>query len=215
MRRPPAAEARTGGAPERQVPPVGVAFRFGPRCQKPPECGINDAMKISTLVRTDCVHFKGEKPCKFKRVCDGCPEFQAFGPKVLVIKCRAQGDVLRTTPVLTGIRRKHPDAFITWVVDAETVDLLKPIPLIDRVLPHGRRDRAGPAGPALRCRLLAGQGPRPDGAGGSRPGPVEIRLYDQRPRQPPGLYTRPPPTRCGSGWTTTSSSSSTRRPTSR
>lgn len=92
-------------------------------------------MKISTLVRADCVHFKGEKPCKFKRICDGCPEFQAFGPKVLVIKCRAQGDVLRTTPVLTGIRRKHPGAFIAWVVDAETVDLLKPIPGIDRVLP--------------------------------------------------------------------------------
>ncbi|MCX6561120.1 MAG: glycosyltransferase family 9 protein [Candidatus Aminicenantes bacterium] len=92
-------------------------------------------MKISTLVRPDCVHFKGEKPCKFKRVCDGCPEFQAFGPKVLVIKCRAQGDVLRTTPVLTSIRRAFPHAFITWVVDEETVDLLKPIPLIDRVLP--------------------------------------------------------------------------------
>jgi heptosyltransferase-2 len=92
-------------------------------------------MKISTRVRPDCVHFKGEKPCRFKRVCDGCPEFKAFGPKVLVIKCRAQGDVLRTTPVLAGIRRKHPGAFITWVVDAETVDLLKPIPEIDRVLP--------------------------------------------------------------------------------
>jgi heptosyltransferase-2 len=92
-------------------------------------------MKISTLVRPDCVHFKGEKPCWFKRVCDGCPEYKAFGPKVLVIKCRAQGDVLRTTPVLAGIRRKHPGAFITWVVDAETVDLLKPIPEIDRVLP--------------------------------------------------------------------------------
>jgi heptosyltransferase-2 len=92
-------------------------------------------VKISTLVRPDCVHFKGEKPCRFRRVCDGCPQFQAFGPKVLVIKCRAQGDVLRTTPVLTGLRRRHPGAFITWVVDAETVDLLKPIPLIDRVLP--------------------------------------------------------------------------------
>jgi heptosyltransferase-2 len=92
-------------------------------------------MKTSLLVRTDCAHFKGEKPCAFKRVCDGCPSFQAFGPKVLVIKCRAQGDVLRTTPVLTGLRRRHPGAFITWVVDAESVDLLRGNPLIDRVLP--------------------------------------------------------------------------------
>ena len=92
-------------------------------------------MKNSLLVRPDCVYFKGEKPCKFKRVCDGCPQFKPFGPKILVIKCRAQGDVLRTTPVLTGLRRKYPDAFITWVVDEESLELLRDIPLIDRLLP--------------------------------------------------------------------------------
>jgi ADP-heptose:LPS heptosyltransferase len=92
-------------------------------------------MKISLLVRPDCVYFKGEKPCRFKRICDGCPHFKAFGPKILVIKCRAQGDVLRTTPVLTGIRRKFPKAFITWIVDEESVELLRDIPLIDRLMP--------------------------------------------------------------------------------
>ena len=95
----------------------------------------NTAMKISTLVRPNCVYFKGEKPCRFKRVCDGCPEFKPFGPKILVIKCRAQGDVLRTTPVLAGIKRKYPGAFITWIVDEESVDLLRPIPDIDRLMP--------------------------------------------------------------------------------
>lgn len=92
-------------------------------------------MKFSTLVRSDCRFFKGEKPCRFKRVCDGCPHIRPFGPKILVLKCRAQGDVLRTTPVLTGIRRRYPDAFITWVVDEESVELLKDIPAIDRLLP--------------------------------------------------------------------------------
>jgi heptosyltransferase-2 len=92
-------------------------------------------MRASTLVRTDCVYFQGEKPCRFKRVCDNCRHFRPFGPKILVIKCRAQGDVLRTTPILTGLRRRYPDAVITWIVDEETVDLLKDIPLIDRVMP--------------------------------------------------------------------------------
>jgi hypothetical protein len=92
-------------------------------------------MQNSLLVRPDCVYFKGEKPCRFKRVCDGCPQFKPFGPKILVIKCRAQGDVLRTTPVLTGLRRKYPEAFITWVVDEESLELLRDIPLIDRLLP--------------------------------------------------------------------------------
>ena len=95
----------------------------------------NTSMPNSLLVRPDCVYFKGEKPCKFKRICDDCPQFKPFGPKILVIKCRAQGDVLRTTPVLTGLRRKYPDAFITWVVDEESLDLLRDIPLIDRLLP--------------------------------------------------------------------------------
>lgn len=91
--------------------------------------------KPSLLVETNCVHFKGEKPCVFKRVCDHCPQFKPFGRKILVIKCRAQGDVLRTTPILTGLKRACPDSFITWVVDEETVDLLRDIPLIGRVLP--------------------------------------------------------------------------------
>ncbi len=103
--------------------------------KSPAVVAYNTAMKISLLVRPDCVHFKGEKPCKFKRVCDGCPQFKPFGPKILVIKCRAQGDVLRTTPILTGLRRKYPDAFITWVVDEESLELLRDIPLIDRLLP--------------------------------------------------------------------------------
>jgi ADP-heptose:LPS heptosyltransferase len=94
----------------------------------------NTAMKNSLLVRPDCIYFKGEKPCRFRRVCDGCPEFKPFGPKILVIKCRAQGDVLRTTPILTGLRRKYPDAFITWVADEESLDLLRDVPLIDRLM---------------------------------------------------------------------------------
>jgi ADP-heptose:LPS heptosyltransferase len=92
-------------------------------------------MATSLLVETNCIHFKGEKPCVFRRTCDHCPHFKPFGPKILVIKCRAQGDVLRTTPLLTGLKREYPEAFITWLVDEETVDLLRGIPLIDRVVP--------------------------------------------------------------------------------
>jgi heptosyltransferase-2 len=92
-------------------------------------------MATSTLVRTDCVYFKGEKPCLFKRICDRCSHFKPFGSEILIIKCRAQGDVLRTTPLLTGLKRRYPGSFITWVVDEESVDLLRDNPLIDRVMP--------------------------------------------------------------------------------
>jgi heptosyltransferase-2 len=87
------------------------------------------------MVRNDCAHFRGDKPCRFKRVCEGCPHFEAIGPRVLIIKCRAQGDVLRTTPLLPGLRLKHPKSLITWVVDPESVDLLDNNPYLHRVLP--------------------------------------------------------------------------------
>lgn len=87
------------------------------------------------MIRNDCVHFRGDKPCRFKRVCEDCPDFKAIGPKVLVIKCRAQGDVLRTTPLLPGLRLKHSGGIISWVVDPESVELLDNNPYLHRILP--------------------------------------------------------------------------------
>ena len=87
------------------------------------------------MIRNDCAHFRGDKPCRFKRVCEDCPHFEAIGPKILIIKCRAQGDVLRTTALLPGLRRKHPGNLISWVVDPESVELLDNNPFLHRVLP--------------------------------------------------------------------------------
>ena len=86
-------------------------------------------------IRSDCVHFKGETPCVFKRLCEGCPEFAAFGKKILLIKRAAMGDVLRTTALLPGLKRKYPESSVFWAVDPESVDLLLHNPFIDRILP--------------------------------------------------------------------------------
>lgn len=90
------------------------------------------------MLKPDCIHFRGDKPCRFKRLCDGCPHHAPFAglTRVLIIKCRAQGDVLRTTPLLAGLRRKYRDAHVAWVTDPESVDLLAPNPAVDRVLPY-------------------------------------------------------------------------------
>jgi heptosyltransferase-2 len=86
-------------------------------------------------IRSDCVHFKGETPCSFKRLCEGCQEFTPFGTKILLIKRAAMGDVLRTTALLPGLKRKYPGSSIFWVVDAESEDLLRNNPFIHRILP--------------------------------------------------------------------------------
>ena len=91
-------------------------------------------------LRADCFYFKGDKPCRYKRLCDGCPHYKAFPPKVLIIKCRAQGDVLRTTALLPGIKRKYEPSHITWLVDEESLDLLHNNPYIDRLLGYRLAD---------------------------------------------------------------------------
>ncbi|MDH7512819.1 MAG: glycosyltransferase family 9 protein [Clostridiales bacterium] len=84
-------------------------------------------------LRPDCVHFLGDKPCSFRRLCEGCPHFTAFPTKVLIIKCRAQGDVLRTTPLLPALKRKYPQSHVTWLTDEESLDLLAGNTYLNRI----------------------------------------------------------------------------------
>jgi ADP-heptose:LPS heptosyltransferase len=87
------------------------------------------------IIRPDCRYFQGEKPCRFGYPCDDCLSYDPIRQKVLIIKARAQGDVLRTTPFLPGLKRKYPHSFLTWLTDADSLPLLENNPLIDRLLP--------------------------------------------------------------------------------
>jgi heptosyltransferase-2 len=86
------------------------------------------------------LYFKGDKPCKFKVLCDECPHYQSYPQKILIIKCRAQGDVLRTTAILHGVKRKYPQSHVSWLVDEESYELVDNNPYIDRVLAYRPED---------------------------------------------------------------------------
>jgi ADP-heptose:LPS heptosyltransferase len=58
-----------------------------------------------------------------------------MGHRILIVKLAAIGDVLRTTPLLSGLKRAYPRSHITWVVDREAQPLLKNNLHIDRLLP--------------------------------------------------------------------------------
>ena len=88
------------------------------------------------MIKADCIHFKGDKPCAYKRLCDGCPHFKPFPQRILIIKCRAQGDVLRTTALLPGIKRKYPQSYICWLVDKESQELLLNNPYVDKIFSY-------------------------------------------------------------------------------
>ncbi|MCP2519856.1 glycosyltransferase family 9 protein [Candidatus Aminicenantes bacterium AC-335-A11] len=87
-------------------------------------------------IKNNCRFFRGDKPCKFKKTCENCPHFTEFGTRILIIKCGAMGDVLRTTTLLSGLKRKYPSSHVTWVVDPESEELLKNNKYIDRVIPY-------------------------------------------------------------------------------
>ncbi len=57
--------------------------------------------------------------------------------KVLIIKLGATGDVLRTTPLLRGLKRTHPKSHITWLTMPESREILASNPLIDTLLVYG------------------------------------------------------------------------------
>lgn len=82
----------------------------------------------------NCRHFMGEKPCKYKKLCEDCDDYDPMGKRILIIKLGAMGDVLRTTPLLQPLREKYNPCHITWVTDKASHQLLKENSLIDRLL---------------------------------------------------------------------------------
>ena len=91
-----------------------------------------EAGEGSFPVALDCRHYIGDRPCRFARTCEGCPEYSPQGFRILVLKTGALGDVLRTTILLGGIRRAHPHSHITWITAPGALPLV-PSSLVDRI----------------------------------------------------------------------------------
>jgi ADP-heptose:LPS heptosyltransferase len=91
-------------------------------------------MTPNFIANYDCRYFNGYKPCKYMRLCRDCPYYDPPSPRVLLINLHALGDVLRTTALLPKIRRKYPEAFITWLTMPASKALLQGNPLIDQIL---------------------------------------------------------------------------------
>lgn len=56
-------------------------------------------------------------------------------PRVLVVRFSSLGDVVLATPLLRAIRRRHPEAHVTMVVQARYAELLAGNPAVNHVLP--------------------------------------------------------------------------------
>jgi heptosyltransferase-2 len=86
------------------------------------------------LVIPDCKHFTGYKPCYPNTQClEACVDPDPVGTKILIVNLDAMGNVLVTTSLLPGIKRKYPQSHITWITLRNASPLLKNNLYIDRV----------------------------------------------------------------------------------
>ena len=95
---------------------------------------------MAFIVNEDCRFFRGDKPCRFKRLCEGCSDYKPIDKRILIIKTAALGDVLRTTPLLIELKRIYPSSFITWVTSSSAMPLLYNIEEIDEILPINEKN---------------------------------------------------------------------------
>lgn len=60
-------------------------------------------------------------------------------PRILIVRLSAIGDCLHALPVLCALRERIPGAFITWVVEGRSGDLLREHPALDElvIVPRG------------------------------------------------------------------------------
>lgn len=71
------------------------------------------------IYHSDCLHFRGDLPCKPHKEngyhCNNCPEYKKISKRILIIKLGAIGDVIRTTPLISTFKTKYPNCKITWL----------------------------------------------------------------------------------------------------
>jgi lipopolysaccharide heptosyltransferase I len=72
--------------------------------------------------------------------------------RILIVRLSAVGDVVKTLPALTSLRRGYPKAHIAWLVEDRAADLLRNHPFLDEVFVFPRSE-LGRAVTARRGRL--------------------------------------------------------------
>jgi lipopolysaccharide heptosyltransferase II len=70
------------------------------------------------------------RPSSHRRV----EAFKTSGPRILLVRLRLIGDVVFTTPVIAALRRRYPDAHITYLVEAHAAAVVRGNPHIDDLI---------------------------------------------------------------------------------
>ncbi|HEY5536743.1 MAG TPA: glycosyltransferase family 9 protein [Ignavibacteria bacterium] len=90
------------------------------------------------LIKNNCKFFPGDRPCKPHKergkVCDTCDEYSPVKHKTLIIKLDAIGDVLRTTAILSSLKKAYPGTYIKWLTKSNAKELFINNDLVDEII---------------------------------------------------------------------------------
>jgi heptosyltransferase-2 len=90
------------------------------------------------ILKTDCKHFPGDKPCYpnkvYGTICSDCEHYSPIKFKIVIIKFDAVGDVLRTTSLLHSVKKRYPDSHITWLTKKNASDIFINNKFVDELL---------------------------------------------------------------------------------
>lgn len=76
------------------------------------------------------------------------------GPRILIVRLSAMGDLIHGIPVLNALRKAMPEAMLGWVAEGRNADLLAGHPALDRLIRVPRRWLKSPSAVwALRKEL--------------------------------------------------------------
>src|SRR6267378_15234 len=88
-----------------------------------------------------------KRPCATRRSCmpvrGRIPLRDYPAQRIALIKPSALGDIVHALPVLTALRRRYPEAHITWIVNSSYEPLLRGHPDLDATLVFDRKARGG------------------------------------------------------------------------
>ncbi|MBI1398042.1 MAG: hypothetical protein GC151_18870 [Betaproteobacteria bacterium] len=88
----------------------------------------------------DCRWFRADRPCapnlEHGNVCGSCNRYEAQSGLVLIVKLGAAGDIIRTSTVLPGLRRRHAGARLVWICDAEHREAASMLEGVDEILSY-------------------------------------------------------------------------------
>jgi len=64
-----------------------------------------------------------------------CPvDRSSASHRIAIIRTGSSGDIIMTSPLLAGLRRSYPNAYITWFVEPKFADVLTANPFVDEIV---------------------------------------------------------------------------------